>query len=433
MAEDLVIYTVVHQPRRLRLPARAIPPGASATDIARCLFDEPLNERYFRKVAQTCYWPATQRFCELVEQGLKLSIGFSLSFVRQAEAWDPLLLAQFRQLVAHPNVELIGVEPYHSFLPLLDLHHFIARMHWAQHRLEAIFGQRPVVTDTTELCMSDAIYLALDAAGFRGSFVDGRPWVLDWREPTYVYHHGRGLRLLARHHRLSDDVGYRFSDRTWSGWPLYADTYAHWLREARGDLVVLGWDYETFGEHHRADSGIFAFLEHLPAEIAQRGMRCRTASEAIARHGEHGHHLPLPAFPSTWAGSGGMEFFLGNAAQQAVFQLMLHAYNKARLVRDPRVLDLALWLAQSDNLHLIQWFGRGGAEAEVSAYFTPREWWDLGPDGIIWEIQQAYKNFISALDGGPRRRRRRDDAALSPLDPEVEARAPAPRRAAPRK
>src|SRR5262249_21750436 len=107
MAEHLVIYTVVHQPRRLRLPARPIPPGATPTDIARCLFDEPLNERYFRKVARTCYWPTTQRFAELVEQGLKLSIGFSLSFVRQAETWDPMLLAQFRQLVAHPNVELI--------------------------------------------------------------------------------------------------------------------------------------------------------------------------------------------------------------------------------------------------------------------------------------------------------------------------------------
>ena len=32
------------------------------------------------------------------------------------------------------------------------------------------------------------------------------------------------------------------------------------------------------------------------------------------------------------------------------------------------------------------------------AYFTPQEWWSLGPDGIIWEIQQAYKNFIAALD-----------------------------------
>ncbi|MBI4491720.1 MAG: glycoside hydrolase [Chloroflexi bacterium] len=421
MAEDLAVYTVIHQPRRLKLPAQPIPPGASPEDVERCLFDERLNERYFRKVAQTCYWPATEVFTELVAQGLKLNLGFSLSFLRQAQAWDPRLLDLFRRLVAHPNVELIGVEPYHSFILLLDLERFVARMSWAQDRLEAIFGQRPTVTDTTELCMSDPIALALDRAGFSGSFIDGRPWVLGWREPSFLYHSGRNLKLLARHHRLSDDVGYRFSNRTWSGWPLFADTYAHWLREARGDLVVLGWDYETFGEHHWRETGIFDFLRRLPWEVHRRGMRFLTASEAIAAHAERSHHLPLPAFPSTWAGSGGMEFFLGNGAQQAIFQLMLHAYNKARLTHDRRALDLALWLTQSDNLHLIQWFGHGGSEAEVSAYFTPREWWELGSDGIIWELQQVYKNFIRALDGGTRRAERLEEATLPPLDPEVEA------------
>lgn len=421
MAQDVVIYTVVHQPRRLKLPAQPIPPGATPEDIEHCLFDETLNQRYFHKVARTCYWPATEMFTELVEQGLKLSIGFSISFLRQAEAWDPLLLAHFRSLVAHPNVELIGVEPYHSFILLLDLERFVARMRWAQDRLEEMLGKRPVVTDTTELCMSDPIYLALDRAGFKGSFIDGRPWVMGWREPPFLYHGGRGLKLLARHHRLSDDVGYRFSNRTWSGWPLLAESYAHWLRETWGDVVVLGWDYETFGEHHWRETGIFDFMHRLPHEIQQRGMRFLTASEAIDAHALHSHGLSLPAFPSTWAGSGGMEFFLGNAAQQAVFQLMLHAYNKARLTGDKHILDLALWLAQSDNLHLIQWFGRGGSEAEVSAYFTPQEWWGLGPDGIIWQIQQVYKNFIRALNGGVRRMERLDYAMLPPLEPELEA------------
>ena len=93
-----------------------------------------------------------------------------------------------------------------------------------------------------------------------------------------------------------------------------------------------------------------------------------------------------------------MGFFLGNVAQQAVFQLMLMAYNKALLTKDKRLIDIANWMLQSDNLHLIQWFGRSGSEAEVSAYFTPREWWRLGPNGIIWEMQQVYKNFINALD-----------------------------------
>src|SRR5262249_20801600 len=113
---------------------------------------------------------------------------------------------------------------------------------------------------------------------------------------------------------------------------------------------------------------------------------------------EKSYELPLPIFPSTWAGSGSMEFFLGNAAQQAVFQLMIHTFGVARLTQDPALLDIALWLAQSDNLHLIQWFGREGSEAEVSAYFTPREWWDLGPDRIIVEQQRVYTNVLRAME-----------------------------------
>jgi alpha-amylase len=398
MATEVVVYTVVHQPRRVKLPAQPIPAGASPDDIERCLFDERLNEWYFHKVARTCYYPATDLFLRLLDEGMKLAIGFSVSFLRQAEAWDRDLLDRFRRLVAHPNCELIGVEPYHSFIFLLDLPLFVERMRWMCDELQRIFGKRPRVTDTTELCMSPAIYDALDQAGFAAGILDGRRWVMDWREPTHLYHYGGRPRLFTRHLDLSDDVGYRFSNRGWSGWPLRAEDYATWLRATWGDFVFIGWDFETFGEHHRADSGIFDFMLRLPDELARRGAAFLTPSEALDRWGKQAYHLPLPVFPSTWAGSGGMEFFLGNAAQQAIFALMGQVLGVARLTGHPRLLDLALWLAQSDNLHLIQWFGRTGAEAEVSAYFTPREWWDLGPDRIIVEQQRVYFNALQAME-----------------------------------
>ncbi|MFA5055976.1 MAG: glycoside hydrolase family 57 protein [Dehalococcoidia bacterium] len=398
MARDLVMYCVAHQPRRLKLPAQPIPANADIEDIERCLFDEAMNERYLHKVANWCYYPATEMFLDLVEGGMKMSLGFSVSILRQLESWDRNLFEMFQRLVAHPNVELVDVEPYHSFLPLCDLEAFVKRMTKSRDELKKVFGKRPVVTDTTEMLMSSGIYQALSEAGFKGALLDGRPWVMEWREPTHLYHMGRDMALLARHYDLSDDVGYRFSNRGWSGFPLYADSYAHWLRETWGDFIVLAWDYETFGEHHSRDTGIFEFMRHLPDEMARRDMRTLTPSEIIDKYSDRSYHLPLPAFPCTWAGTGGMEFFLGNAAQQAVFQLMLLAYNKALLTKNRKIIDIAIWLLQSDNLHLIQWFGRYGAEAEVSAYFTPQEWWRLGPNGIVWEIQQVYKNFIGALD-----------------------------------
>ena len=400
MVRDVAVYTVVHQPRRLRLPARAIPPGASPEEMADCLFDDEMNRRYFEKVARRCYWPATERFLHLVEHAqFKLTIGFSMSFIEQAKRWDPALLELFQRLVAHPNVELAAVEPYHSFLLLWDVAHFARRMELVRDQLTEVFGKTPVVADTTELMMSDVLYHTLDHLGFKGAFMDGRPWVMDWRQPTYLYTHNQAeMRLLTRHYQLSDDVGFRFSNRGWDGWPLMADRYVDWIRDLTGDVALLGWDYETFGEHHSTQSGIFEFLDAFVSEAPAKGLTFRTASEILDLHSEQSCDIILPATASTWAGSGGMEFFLGNSAQQSVLYLMMAAYNKAMLTSDPALIDLALWLAQSDNLHLIQWYGRQGSEAEVSAYFTPNEWWNLGSEGIIREIQSVYRNFVHALD-----------------------------------
>jgi alpha-amylase len=57
MTQNIVIYLVLHQPRRLRLPAFPIPIGANPADMARALFDERMNQRYFEKAAQTSYRP----------------------------------------------------------------------------------------------------------------------------------------------------------------------------------------------------------------------------------------------------------------------------------------------------------------------------------------------------------------------------------------
>jgi alpha-amylase len=400
MAKNLCVYTVIHQPQRVKLPAENIPSGADPRQLKKFLFDDNMNKHYLNKVADECYFPAIQVLKKLLDQGFKMSVGISVSFIEQARWWNKALFKELESFVSNPNVELVCVEPYHSFIFYFDIDLFMKRMTWARDYLGELFGKKISVTDTTEMFMSNEIYFALQKTGFEGAFMDGRGWVMEWREPTHLYHHeGQSMQLFARHLELSDDVGYRFSNRSWEGYPLRADDYAYWIEQAWGEFVVLGWDFETFGEHHKKDTGIFEFLKHFPTELKKRNINVHTPSEIIKKFSKNSFPLRLKEFGSTWAGSGGMEFFLGNGAQQAIFRLMHHVINKAKLTGKKSLIDLAMKLTQSDNLHLIQWAGRYGQEAEVSAYFTPREWWSLGPDRLLWEQQRVYMNFLNYMDG----------------------------------
>jgi alpha-amylase len=399
VAEHLVIYSLIHQPRRVRLPAAPLPRGAPTQELEQLLFDADLNRFYFEKVARWCYRPATQIWAELLDEGMKLGLGVPLSTVPQFERWAPDSLERLRAMVAHDNCELIAVEPYHGMSMLLDLPRFVELMRSARSGAKRLLGAEPTAADTTEMLMSSDIYRALHRAGYGTTFIDGRPWVMEWRESTHPYtHDGLDLRILPRHFDLSDDVGYRFSNMSWDGWPLMADEYADWIRATPGDFVLLAWDFETFGEHHRIDTGIFDFLRALPRELRKRGITCLTPSEAAGKFAGRSYDLPLSPFPATWAGmQGGLEFFLGNHAQRAIFRLMSVAYDTARLSGDDDLIELAHWLMQSDNLHWLQWVDHTGSEADVSAYFTPQEWLWLGTDRLIWEQQRVYVNFINAI------------------------------------
>ena len=399
MANRLVIYTVLHQPRRVRLPAVPLPRGASALELSNLMFDHDLNQHYFEKVAHWCYRPALAHWHRLLDDGLALALGIPLSTIMQFEEWAPDLLGEITSLVRHPHAELIAVEPFHALTMLIDLPTFLDQMRLARTQACKVFGVEPTVADTTEMIMSTDIYHALQTAGYRGAFLDGKPSTMEWRDPTHLYHHkGGALRILPRHFDLSDDVGYRFSDRNWDGWPLKARDYATSIQDAPGELVILAWDFETFGEHHNRDSGIFDFLEELPEALAQSNIACITPTDAINTHGHQPHELPLSPFPSTWAGvTGSLDFFMGNDAQRSLYRLMTAAFGAAKLTGDQELIEIAFWLMQSDNLHWLQWVGQVGPDAEVSAYFTPQEWMALGTDRLVSEHQRVYINFLEAI------------------------------------
>src|SRR6185369_3393829 len=116
---------------------------------------------------------------------------------------------------------------------------------------------------------------------------EGVYWMIKNQDPCHVYH-APGLdnfKLLLRNYKLSDDIGFRFSDTSWHEHPITAQKISGWMRESTtAEVFNIFVDYETFGEHHWENTGIFNFLSQLPEEVLTKGLDFVFPSEAIDRY-----------------------------------------------------------------------------------------------------------------------------------------------------
>ena len=103
-------------------------------------------------------------------------------------------------------------------------------------------------------------------------------------------------------------------------------------------------DYETFGEHQWAETGIFAFLSHLPDEIRRHpDWAFHTPSEVIARYPSRG---PLPfGRTRSWADQErDLTAWRGNPMQDAALDEIYALAEAVRARGDPDLLYNAIAL-----------------------------------------------------------------------------------------
>ncbi|MEM2146792.1 MAG: hypothetical protein QW279_15620, partial [Candidatus Jordarchaeaceae archaeon] len=209
--------------------------------------------------------------------------------------------------------------------------------------------------------------------GFRGIFTEGTEKILDSKSPNYIYKpiNCDKIKLLLRNYKLTDDIGFRFSSRTWIEWPLTAPKYASWLAGTYGDYVCIFPDYETFGEHHWPESGIHEFLRHLPEEILKYGHLCMTTpSEVIDRH-THVGEIDVPEHGTvSWADvKRDLSGWLGNTMQWAYYLSVQRLETLVKESEDKEFLRLWRYFQTSDHLYYM--FTEGGGPGEVHKYFSP--------------------------------------------------------------
>jgi alpha-amylase len=398
---DIVFMFEVHQPYRLdrnaynKLLEKALRGRIEPHDLEDVIFDNSLNKLVIERASRKCYIPATRIILENIlkyrdtSKPFKVSFSISGVFIEQVRMWKPEVIDLFLKLRETGMVEFIEQTYYHSmaaFMPIRDWAEL--REQVLEHRrvMREVFDYEPVSIENTEFSYNNDIAWLFSAMNYRVVLTEGVDWVLGWRSPNYVYKaYGSDIRVLTRNYRLSDDIGYRFSDKNWDQYPLTADKYASWLSATPGDVIFIAMDYETFGEHHWPETGIHEFLRWLPGEILKyKHLYTSTPREVVEKYPAR-DIIDVPPWASiSWADERDLSAWLGNHMQRNAFKMLVDLRPYVKALDNSVITRLWKLLTISDHLYYIA--TKFGSIEQVHSYFSP---YKNAPD--------AYAVYVQAL------------------------------------
>ena len=381
----IVIYFQVHQPYRLR-PYTVFDLGEN-----HLYEDADSNHAIMRKMGERAYLPMNALLLKLIQKykgRFKVSFSISGTALDQFEEYEPSILDSFVQLAQTGNVEFIG-EPYaHSLACLYSREEFGKQI--AQHhaRISELFGAQTLTFRNTELIYNNDLAEIIEERGYEVILSEGADHVLGWRSPNFVYQPAAcdKLRLLLRNYRLSGDIALRFSDRSWSDFPLTAEKFASWIHAANspGDAICLFMDYETFGGHQARDTGIFDFMGALPGTLlANPEFSFMTPLEA-ARNYPAAAKIDVPQYISWADAERDLTAWLGNDMQLDAMETLYKLEDKVTASTSPDLLKVWRRLQTSDHFYYMstKWFSDGNMNKRLNPYNSPYD---------------AYINFMNVV------------------------------------
>ena len=373
----ITLYLHVHQPFRVRQYS------VFDTGESHDYFNEPNynsernNEAVFKKVADKSYRPMNALLLKLLREhkDFKLSLSITGTFIDQAEQWAPDVIESFQALVATGKVEIVAETYHHSLAFFYSRNEFEKQVTLHRDKIKALFGVTPKVFRNTELAYNNELAQWADSQGYEGILAEGWDPILQWRSPNYVYRPPatKNISLLLKNYRLSDDLAFRFSDQSWGEWPLTADRYTDWLRQATEDapLVNLFMDYETFGEHQWHETGIFGFFEEtVRTWLQDKDNTFTTVSDAITTN-PPSDEIDVP-YTVTWADTErDLSAWNGNRLQQEALKYLYRLESDILRTKDEQLIDDWRYLQASDLVYYM--CTKNLDDGAVHAYFSPYE------------------------------------------------------------
>ncbi|MEA1984903.1 MAG: glycoside hydrolase family 57 protein [Euryarchaeota archaeon] len=365
---SVCMYFEIHQPHRLRWfwPDHG-------TGFNR-YFDEQKNREIFEKVADKCYRPANNTLLDAIDAhdgDFKFSVSITGTLLSQCEQWGEDVLDTFRQMADSGCVEFLDETNYHSLAGLFDdKGEFIEQIKEHHDLVSDLLGVKPQVFRNTELLYNNSIAKIISELGYKAILAEGVEHLLGWRSSNYVYKaKDCDIPVLMRDFKLSDDIGYRFSARWWSEYPLTADKWASWASEVEGDTINIFMDYETFGEHQWKETGIFEFLLAFPEEVIQKGLVFNTPSEVVDMYRPVAE-IDVGDFSTiSWADvERDTSAWLGNDMQRRCFEEMKLLEVYVKRTGDEELIRIWKHLLTSDHYYYM--CTKSLADGDVHSYFS---------------------------------------------------------------
>ncbi len=385
--KTVCFYFQVHQPWRLKT-YRFFQMGQDHNYL-----DDFTNRAIMQKIARECYLPMNALLHSLIEENkgaFRVSFSITGSAIEQFKAYAPEVLESFRALAETGCVEFLGETYSHSLSSLYSVDEFKQEVKLHTAMLKEEFGVKPTAFRNTELIYSDDIAATVQGMGFKTMLAEGAKHVLGWKSPNFVYTDAvdNKLRLLLRNYKLSDDIAFRFSNEGWDEWPMTADKFAQWVAGENGDVVNLFMDYETFGEHQKAATGIFDFMKALPAALLATGeVEFATVSEASKRLQPVAVlHCP---HAMSWADEErDVTAWLGNDLQNEAFSKLYALAPRIKKAKNKDFEYVWHFMQNSDHFYYMatKWFSDG----DVHSYFNPY--------GSAYEAFINYMNVLADFE-----------------------------------
>ena len=355
--------------------------------------DDFTNRAIMQKVARQCYLPMNALLLKLIKENkgaFKCSFSITGSAVEQFRAYAPEVLDSFRALAETGCVEFLAETYSHSLAALSSKEDFVEQVKLHTKMIKEEFGKKPVAFRNTELIYSDQIGEMVSSLGFKTILAEGARHVMGWKSPNYIYTNAieNSLRVLLRNYKLSDDIAFRFSNQGWDQYPLTAEKFAQWIADENGDVINLFMDYETFGEHQKATTGIFDFMKALPKAILKHGeINFATVSEA-AKASQPVGVLHCPHVMSWADEERDVTAWLGNELQNEAFSKLYALKDRVKALKNADFDYVWNFMQTSDHFYYMatKWLSDG----DVHSYFNPY--------GSSYEAFINYMNVLSDFE-----------------------------------